>query len=235
MRCPYCGGLNADQADFCVHCGRTLKTKPNQPASRQPPPQNPDQPPRNPAYPPPVKPVGADLSRPQHAPGRSQVAPPPAPSKTAPVSQTAAVSLRTPVAAPAPPAPFPPRTVEQLQALEPDALAYTVTDTALVVNRKKIVSILYPKCATWQQVATLLKAYKEQQDEKFGTIIIQGYYNELGSHNELGSYGFTNGQLTVDRGVLLGSQKIDRYQIETDNGFEVSSVRIVLSEPVSVS
>lgn len=119
--------------------------------------------------------------------------------------------------------------MEQLQALEPGALAYTVTDTALVVNHKKIVSILYPKCAAWQQVATLLKAYKEQQDEKFGTIIIQG------SHNELGSYGFTNGQLTVDRGVLLGSQKIDRYQIETDNGFEVSSIRIVLSEPVPVS
>jgi len=117
--------------------------------------------------------------------------------------------------------------MEQLLALEPGALAYTVTDTALVVNRKKIVSILYPKCAAWQQVATLLKAYKEQQDDKFGTVIIQGYWQQKSD-----IYVFTNGQLIVDRGVLLGSQKINRYQIETDNGFEVTSVRIVLSEPV---
>lgn len=231
MRCPYCGGVNADQADFCVHCGRTLKTKPHQPASRQLPPQNPYQPPRNPAYPPPVK----DLSHQQHAPGRSQVAPQQATPKPAPVSQPAAVSRRTPVAAPTPsapepPAPFPPRTMEQLQALEPGALAYTITDSTQVVNRKKIVSILYPKCAAWQQVATLLKAYKEQQDERFGTIIIQGYWQQQSD-----MYAFTNGQITVDRSVLLGSQKINRYQIETDNGFEVSSVRIVLSEPIPVS
>lgn len=232
MRCPYCGGVNADQADFCVHCGRTLKTRPNQPAPRQPPPQNPYPPARNPAHPPPVKPV----QQPYAAPGRSQVAPQQAPPKPTPVSQAVATSRRAPVttptppapSAPEPPAPFPPHTMEQLQALEPGALAYTVIDTALVVNRKKIVSILYPKCAAWQQAATLLKAYKEQQDEKSGTTIIQGYWQQQSDF-----YAFTNGQLTVDRGVLLGSQKINRYQIETDNGFEVSSVRIVLSEPAS--
>lgn len=210
MRCPYCGGLNADRADFCVHCGRDLKARQNQPGSRQPPSQNP--------YQPPVKPVGADLSRPQPKPG--------------PVQHTDATSHRgAPVAthappAPEPPAPFPPRTMEQLWALEAGALAYSVADTALVVNRKKVVSILYPQCAAWQQVATLLKAYKEQQEDKFATTIIQGYHQQ-----QPNSYTFTNGQITVDRGVLLGSQKINRYQIETDNGFEASSVRIVLSEP----
>jgi len=230
MRCPYCGGVNADQADFCVHCGRDLKGRSNQPGPRQPPPQNPYQPPRNAAYPPPpVKPV----QQPYTAPGRSQVAPQQAPPKPVPASQTGAAPRRTPMSAPVlppapePPAPFPPRTMEQLLALEPGALAYTVTDTALVVNRKKIVSILYPKCAAWQQVATLLKAYKEQQDDKFGTVIIQGYWQQKSD-----IYVFTNGQLIVDRGVLLGSQKINRYQIETDNGFEVTSVRIVLSESV---
>jgi len=117
--------------------------------------------------------------------------------------------------------------MEQLRALEPGALAYTVTDTALVANRKKIVSILYPRCAAWQQVATLCKAYKEQQEDRFGTIIIQGYWQQKSD-----IYVFTNGQLIVDRGVLLGSQKINRYQIETDNGFEVYAVRIVLTEPL---
>jgi hypothetical protein len=228
MRCPYCGGLNADRADFCVHCGRDLRARQNQPGSRQPPPQNTYQPPLSSAYPPPAKPV----QQPYSAPGRSQVAPQQAPPKPAPVSQTTATSRRTPVAAPAPPAPepavpFPPRTMEQLQALEVGALAYSVADTALVVNRKKVVSILYPPCAAWQQVATLLKAYKEQQDDKFATTIIQGYHQQQPEN-----YTFTNGQMTVDCGVLLGSQKINRYQIETDNGFEVSSVRIVLSEPV---
>jgi hypothetical protein len=220
MRCPYCGGVNADQTDFCVHCGRDLKARQSQPGPRQQPPQTSYQSPRGAA----TKPV----QQPYSTPGRSQVTPQQAP----PVSQTSATSHKAPVATPAPssapepPAPFPPRTVEQLQALEPGALAYTVTDTALVVNRKKIVSILYPQCAAWQQVATLLKAYKEQQDEKFGTIIIQGYWQQKSD-----IYVFTNGQMIVDRGVLLGSQKINRYQIETDNGFEVSAVRIVLSEP----
>jgi hypothetical protein len=224
MRCPYCGGINADQAAFCVHCGRDLKPRPNQQPPRQPSSHAPNQPLRGPAYPPPAKPA----QQPYNAPGRGPAAPVQAPSNSA--QQTGRGATITPSAPPAPepPAPFPPQSMEQLRALEPGALAYTVTDTALVANRKKVIAILYPRCTAWQQVATLLKAYKEQQEDKLGTIIIQGYW-----HQQSDIYAFTNGQLIVDRGVLLGSQKINRYQIETDNGFEITAVRIVLSEPVT--
>jgi hypothetical protein len=44
-------------------------------------------------------------------------------------------------------------------------------------------------------------------------------------------YAFTNGQLTCDRNVLLGSQKLTRYILETDDGFDSDSLRIVLTEP----
>jgi len=130
-----------------------------------------------------------------------------------------------PPPAPEAPAPFPPHTVAQLQALEQGALAYTVTDTTTNGQRKKIVRIIYPRCVAWQQVATLLKALKEQQDSRFETIIIQGYLSP-----DPDVYTFTNGQLTFDRNVRLGSQTLNRFQIETGNGFESDSVRIVLSE-----
>jgi len=128
-------------------------------------------------------------------------------------------------AAPEAPAPFPPRTMAQMQALEQGALAYTVLDTTTNGQRKKIVRVLYPRCVAWQQVATLLKAFKEQHDTRFETVIIQGYLSP-----DADVYTFTNGQLTFDRNVRLGSQTMNRYQIETGNGFESDSVRIVLSE-----
>ena len=127
--------------------------------------------------------------------------------------------------APEAPAPFPPHTLAQLQALEQGALAYTVVDTTTNGQRKKIVRIVYPRCVAWQQVATLFRAFKEQQDSRFETIIIQGYLSP-----DPDVYTFTNGQLTFDRDVRLGSQTLNRYQIETGNGFESDSVRIVLSE-----
>lgn len=140
--------------------------------------------------------------------------------------QQAPVSAAPPVPpAPQAPAPFPPRTPAQLQALEQGALSYSVQDTTTNGQRKKIVRIVYPRCAAWQQVATLLKAFKEQQDNRFETFIIQGYMSP-----ESDVYAFTNGQLTFDRNVRLGSQTLNRYQIETGNGFESDSVRIVLSE-----
>jgi hypothetical protein len=92
------------------------------------------------------------------------------------------------------------------------------------VGRKKIVRIIYPKCAAWQQVATLLKAFKEQQEEQFESIIIQGMLDQDSS-----IYTFTNGQLRFDRNVRLGGSITNRYQIETGNGFENEAVRIVLN------
>jgi hypothetical protein len=128
-------------------------------------------------------------------------------------------------APPEAPAPFPPRSVEQLQALEPGALAYTVVNSATDDGRKKIVRIVYPRCVAWQQVATLLKALKDQQEDRFDTIIIQGVLDQ-----DTQVYSFTNGQLVFDRNVRLGSLITNRYQIETGNGFESDSMRIVLTE-----
>lgn len=92
-------------------------------------------------------------------------------------------------------------------------------------GQKKIVRITYPRGAPWQQVATLLKALQEQQEERFNTINIQGF-----REHDLQAYSFTNGELTFDRNVRLGSQITNRYVIETGNGFASDAVRIVLTE-----
>jgi len=240
MRCPYCEGLNADQAQFCRYCGRSfsLPTSSGQPASRQPPPQRPPyQQPQRPAYLPPrppqqITPVQAppyqrpdpnppappDPPEPQYASSvrrRRQSGAAPAPATLAPTAPPA----------PEPPAPFPPRNMDQLRALEPGALAYTLVGDEVGMGSKKIVRITYPRCTAWQQVATLLKAFKEYQTEQFNTIVIQGVLDQDGS-----IYTFNNGQLWFDRHVLLGSQLINRYQIETGTGLESDSVRIVLAE-----
>jgi hypothetical protein len=115
--------------------------------------------------------------------------------------------------------------MQQLKTLEQGALNYSLVSEEESVGRKKTVRILYQRCAPWQQVATLLKALKEQQLDKFNTITIQGIYEQENS-----VYGFTNGQLQFDHNVRLGSQIMDRYQVETGNGFGIDSVRIVLSE-----
>jgi hypothetical protein len=117
--------------------------------------------------------------------------------------------------------------MEQLRALEPGAQAYNVVDSSVSIGKKKIVRIAYQRCTGWQQAATLLKALKEQQEDedRFDTIIIQGVFPQAPD-----VYAFTNGQLSFDRNVLLGSQKLTRYIVETGNGFESDSVRIVLTE-----
>lgn len=112
-----------------------------------------------------------------------------------------------------------------LQALEQGALAYTVVDTTIDNKRKKVVRIAYSRCVPWQQVATLLKALKEQQEAKYESIVVQGVYSQ-DSH----VYAYTNGQLQLDRNVLLGSKVMNRYQIETGTGLESDALRIVLNE-----
>ncbi len=237
MRCPYCG-RNSEKANYCTSCGRDLtKPMPGQPAARQQPPYQ--QPPpyqQAPPYqqPPPYEhpstyqqpPQAYPASAPRQAPPtQGRPVPPTVPQQQQPPPR--ARQQPAPVAPPAPdaPAPFPPHTMEQLQALETGALAFNVLDTIGGDRRKKIVRITYPKCVAWQQVATLLKAFKEQKETQFETIIIQGYLPQ-----DPGGFNFTNGQLSYDQNVRLGSQTMNRYQIETGNGFEIDSVRIVLSE-----
>lgn len=223
MRCPYCGGINSDRAAYCVHCGRDLKSQP--PPYQQPPYQ------QRQGAPPPLQ--GRPTNMPQSPQRQAQQAPETQRRRTPvtpPQSTQTTTQPEAPVgppepSPPEPPAQFPPRTLEQLQALEQGALAYTVVNSTIGDGRKKIVRIVYPKGVPWQQVATLLKAFKEQQEDRFDTIIIQGVLEQ-----DTLSYAFTNGQLVFDRNVRLGSLITNRYQIETGNGFESDSVRIVLTE-----
>ena len=222
MRCPYCGGYNADQANFCARCGRDLKVFPPPNQQRQ-------------GFPPPSQ--GRPNTMPQ-SPQQQQVQQPPItqrrrnpsmlsqPAQVTKQQETQVVSPEpAPPAPPEPPSEFPPHTVEQLRALEEGALAYSVFRSAVGDGHKKIVRIFYPKCAGWKQVATLYKAFKEQVEDGFDTIIIQGVFDQ-----DTGAYDFTHGQLVFDRGVRLGGLILNRYQIETGNGFEADSVRIVLTE-----
>ena len=222
MHCPYCNGVNRDGTVYCTYCGRNMTV----------PPQHNSGTPRQHS----LRPTSPTPQPPRPVPPQSSQRPQSPPSQTA--SQTTRVRQQQATVVPPrfvvpppvpptpdPPAPFPPRTPAQLHTLEQGALEYTVVEATIGNGRKKIVRIAYPMCVAWQQVATLLKALKEQQEAKFESIIIQGVYSQ-DSH----VYAFTNGQLQLDRNVLLGSQVMDRYQIETGTGLESDAVRIVLSE-----
>lgn len=124
--------------------------------------------------------------------------------------------------------PFPPRTAAQLQTLAQGALTYSLLSDDESVGSKRIVRVSYPRCAAWQQVATLFKVWQECREDRakqFNTVIVQGVMNGA---DDL--YSFNNGQLVYDRNVRLGSQLLNRFQIETGNGFAADSIRIVLTE-----
>lgn len=235
MRCPYCGGINTDNTSFCTYCGRDLKTPP--PASRQGTTNQPSQraiPQGYPAQPQPPTQQARQAPPPaQPRPGAAQPQRP-APGSPATSQQPQQARARQsvfepgrPVTPPVPeaPAPFPPRTFAEMQALLPGAQEATVLETTTGDGHKKIVRISYARVTPWQQVATLLKVFKEQRENEFEAIIIQGF-----TAQDPAAYGFTNGQLRFDRNVRLGGQIINRYQVETGNGFESDSVRIVLAE-----
>ncbi len=227
MRCPYCSGLNGERASFCAHCGRDLV--PVQQARQQP--GQTQQPQQSPFLPAPhSKPTIQGATRPSSL--HQQPPQPPVVPRQPPGVQS---PPRMPVSIPQAPQPqqvieppvhFPPRTMAQLRELETEAVPYTLVDDTIAAGRKKIVRIVYRRCAAWQQVATLLKAFHEQKQlEAFDTILVQGVLEQ-----DRTPYAFTNGQLQFDRNVRLGSQTLNRYQIETGNGFESDSVRILLEE-----
>ena len=211
MRCPYCGGLNADRAVYCTTCGRDLRSPAPPAAGQRGRPASTPAPQQQPPRPMPGqqgRPAAASMPQAPQAPQQSRH---PAPTPPPPPP-------------PEPPAPFPPSTIAELQALEQGALPYTVVESSVGDGHKKNARIVYAKGVAWQQVATLLKACKEQQEEQFETILIQGVLE-----HDTSVYNFTNGQLRFDRNVRLGGLTTDRYQIETGNGFESDSVRIVLN------
>jgi len=219
MRCTYCGGLNADQANFCARCGRDLKAfpPPNQQRQEFPPPSQSRQT---------TMPSSPQQQQAQQAQATQRRRTQPGPSQPVQTVRKQEIPVVPPEPeVPEPPSQFPPHTIEQLHALEEGAQDYTIVESTVGDGRKKIVRIVYPKCTGWQQVATLLKALKEQLEEGFDTIIIQGVFAQ-----DTDVYSFTNGQLVFDRGVRLGDLILKRYQIETGNGFESGSVRIILTE-----
>ena len=221
MRCPYCGKFNVDNAIYCTSCGRDMRVSVKPAAGQQAPYQQPRAAPGQQGRPTPVPgQQGRPVATPQGRPGASPT----------PQTQQAPQQARRPAPAPPPPpppdppAPFPPHTIAELQALEQGALPYTVVDSSIGDGHKKTVRITYAKGVAWQQVATLLKACKEQQEAQVETVLIQGFLE-----GETSVYNFTNGQLYFDRNVRLGDKITNRYQIETGNGFETDSVRIVLN------
>ena len=219
MRCPYCGGYNADQANFCARCGRDLQSFPPPNQQRQGFPSPPQGRPT-------TLPQSPQQQQAQQAQATQRRRTPNMPSQpTQATRQQEAPVLPPEPPPPEPPSQFPPHTVEQLHALEEGAQDFTIVESTVGDGHKKIVRIVYPKCAGWQQVATLLKALKEQLEDGFDTLIIQGVLAQ-----DTDVYSFTNGQLIFDRGVRLGDLILKRYQIETGNGFETDSVRIVLTE-----
>jgi hypothetical protein len=127
--------------------------------------------------------------------------------------------------APEAPAPFPPKTIAQLKELEQGALEYQLLSDNSGYGKKKIIRIQFQRCSHWQQVATLSKALREYDQASYNTVIIQGVYNR-----ERNVYEFNNGQLVFDRNVRLGGATLNRYLIETENGFSSEAIRIVLSE-----
>lgn len=230
MRCPYCGVSNAEQARYCVHCGRDMTTgRPGpgvrqqspytpQPSSSQRPPSSSTATPQPPYQPPqPVQGRAVPTTRPPQTQTPQTSQPPRMRTQPQPVS----VSVPEPDS----PAPFPPKNVEQLKVLEQGALAYNVLDTTANAQWKKTVRIVFPRCAAWQQAATLLKALKEQLNTNHETIVIQGLQPQ-----NTDIYGFTNGQLTFDRHARLGGQTMARYLLETNDGYASDSVRVVLTE-----
>lgn len=227
MRCPYCGERNPDGISFCTRCGRDLRTGAQTRQGQRPLQPPPAMPARNPG------------------PQRHTAPPPPQQAKPAPQAQQAGTRTATrrrnppanakqldtlppPVApreGPEPPVPFPPRTLEQLKALEKEGLEYTVLQDDLGYGRKKIVKISFAHTVSWLQVATLLKALSTYRTQSFDTIVIQGTYAQGPD-----IYEFTNGQLQYDRKTRLGSQLVDRYLIDSGTGLEGDAVRIVFHE-----
>ena len=109
--------------------------------------------------------------------------------------------------------------------MEEGALAYSVVDSTVGDGHKKIVRIVYSKVLAGNKLQRYYKALKEQLEDGFNTIIIQGVFAQ-----DTEVYSFTNGQLIFARGVHLGDLILNRYQIETGSGFETDSMRIVLTE-----
>lgn len=228
MRCPYCGGPNPETARYCIRCGRNFAPQPTQQNSPHhagyrptPPIQRLDTQPQ----PVPVAPPSQPPQPAQTEPGTSQKNSRRRRKGNAPPVETLQQEPRDIPQGPEPPGPFPPKSTSQLRQLLQGALDFTVTDETTTYGKKKIIFIAYPPCTPWQQVATLLAAFNKYNDPRYNTIVIQGL-----RPNQSDALSHTNGELIFDRNTRLGSETLDRFQIETGNGYSGDVVRFVLSE-----
>lgn len=206
---------------FCVNCGRDLRRAQLQ---RPPMPQQPGQPANQATSHRPNQPVQSP--RPVSTPAQAA----PAGSRRRPTSAPVAAPLVTPLPTsepepPEPPAPFPPRTMAHFEALlTTGGQAYVVIESHIENGQKKVLTIAYQRCANWQQAATLLKALRENLEDRYPTTVVRGLLPQ-----QQNSYDFTNGQLQFDRNVRLGSQIGKRYMLETGNGYAADALRFVLN------
>jgi hypothetical protein len=221
MRCPYCGGLNQDTSAYCRSCGRDLRYAPRALQKAPTPPTRPVPPQQLPGYQPSNAPYPVKAA--QAAPASAMKQPVSMAARTVQQSDSASVAPAS-----QPPEEFPPRTMAQLETLQKLALDYSLVSDDESTGGKRIVRVLYKQCAPWQQIATLytvLQKYQEDHAQRFNTVIVQGL-----THPDANLYSFDNGQLIYDRNVRLGNQILHRLQIETDNGFTATAVRVVLTE-----
>ncbi len=213
MRCPYCGQVNTDATRYCLRCGRAIGTVQQPPLAARSQTESATSP---------------MILRQAAQRGQARLPGPGIPGIVEASAQPVTTSAVLPeeiVTSPRSPEGFPPKTLAQLRELAATALAYKVGGSEVQAGGKKVVEIVYPPCPAWQQVATLYKALSEHDDERYDTVIICGFHEESDLR-----FGFNNGRLTFDRRARLGNQLIRRYLIETHRGFEIDSVRIVLTE-----
>lgn len=228
MRCSYCGGLNPDTASFCARCGKDILQRPSSvqsPSPQRPLPQQAQRPP----YPQPLRPPQSVTSL--QAPPPPQPVPAPRPVRVAQPRRQSQATPIAPLPTPQPPVDpppdvqFPPHTVKQLRMLEPGALNYSVLDETVHNGRKRVIRIAFERCEPWRQIATLLKASDALRSSTYETLVL---YGNITGNDDI--YQYTNGMLQFDQKVRLGSQTVNRYQIETGTGWAADSLRIVLTE-----
>jgi len=260
MRCPYCGGINPDQADYCMNCGRDFKAA--QPAQSAPRPSTPSRTQNQRTVYPPVQRVPGTKEAVQNPLQRPAVYPPVPPTTArptttmAPATQAAKNAQQRPATTRPAATPYQTTRYQYAQTTFGAPLAPSAAPTGPAAPES------FPP-RTVAQLRELEKDaldYKEvSQEEMIGKkqlVRIQfrqcaGWqqvatlfkalstyhstqYDTIiiqGVYNQESSVNeYTNGQIVFDRNVRLGSQTQNRYRIETDNGYSADALRIVLSE-----
>ncbi|GCE10151.1 hypothetical protein [Tengunoibacter tsumagoiensis] len=256
MRCPYCGGLNPDQLNYCINCGRDLTRQPpaqqpgsggqrtgNTPSLIQQPVYPPPPPVQRPLQPPPMAPAN---QRPAHSTGRTGTTMPPsnpqpyrpAQPQQQPPAPANATAVRRQKKASTPEAPIEPKPAV------PDAPAPFPPRSITHLKQLEQGALDYTFTSEekgYGKKRIIHISYRHCAPwQQVATLFhaLNAYDAEKfdtvviqGIQNEQNDlYSFNNGQLTFDRNVHLGSQILKRYVFETENGLVIDALRIILTE-----